>query len=303
MTAHAQGEATAAARDLRRGAGLVLIATLLFATMGAGINLVSSELPTTMVVFFRNAFSLMTLMPWVLRTGLASMRSTRWRTHLFRSGTGLAAMYALFFAIGGMPLAEAMLLNYAAPLYIPLIAAVGLDERPPPRMWGPILLGFAGIALILKPGAGLFTPIALVGLASGLLAAIAMVSVRSLARTEPATRVVFYMMVLSTLLSVLPLPFDWVPPTMREWLLLCVIGTLGTGAHIALTRAYALAPAAQIGPFTYTAVLFSGVYGWLFWDEVPDGVSLAGALVVCAAGVWTLRMGVEAAKPRAHETG
>ncbi|MCC7198342.1 MAG: DMT family transporter, partial [Gammaproteobacteria bacterium] len=183
MTVPADTDRAAAARDLRQGAGLVLIATLLFASMGAGIKLASTDLPTTMVVFFRNAFSLATLLPWVLRNGLATMRSTRWRAHLFRAGTGLAAMYALFFAIGGMPLAEAMLLNYAAPLYIPLIAAVGLDEHPPARLWGPILLGFAGIALILKPGAGLFTPIAVIGLASGILAAIAMVSVRSLART------------------------------------------------------------------------------------------------------------------------
>ncbi len=302
MTVGAKTGVAAAARDLRRSAGLVLVATLLFATMGAGIKHASADLPTTMVVFFRNAFSLATLLPWVLHNGLATMRSTRWRTHLFRAGTGLAAMYSLFFAIGGMPLAEAMLLNYAAPLYIPLIAAVGLDERPPPGMWGPILLGFAGIALILKPGAGLFTPVAVVGVASGILAAIAMVSVRSLTRTEPATRVVFYMTVLSTLLSALPLPFDWVPPTAGEWLLLCVVGILGTGAHIALTRAYALAPAAQIGPFTYMAVLFSGVYGWLFWGELPDALSLAGALVVCVAGVWTLRLGVEPTEPAARTT-
>lgn len=302
MTAYVEGGGTAAVHDLRRGAGLVLIATLLFASMGAGIKLASAELPTTMVVFFRNAFSLATLLPWVLRNGLATMRSARWRTHLFRAGTGLAAMYALFFAIGGMPLGEAMLLNYAAPLYIPVIAAIGLDERPPPRLWGPILLGFAGIALILEPGAGLFTPIALVGLASGILAAIAMVSVRSLARTEPATRVVFYMTVVSTLLSALPLPLDWVMPAARDWLLLCLVGVIGTGAQIALTRAYALAPAAQIGPFTYMAVLFAGIYGWLFWNEVPDALSLAGALVVCVAGVWTLRVGIEPAAEATHAT-
>jgi drug/metabolite transporter (DMT)-like permease len=283
--------------DLRRGAGFVLIATLLFASMGACIKVASAELPTGMVVFFRNAFSLATLLPWLLRNGIDTVRSTRWRTHLFRATTGLASMYALFHAIGGMPLAEAMLLNYAAPLYIPLIAAMGFDDQPPRRLWGPILLGFAGIGLILKPGAALFTPVAMLAAAAGLLLAMSMVSVRRLARTEPATRVVFYLLVLGTALSALPLPFIWVTPTAKDWLVLCLIGGIGTVAQLALTRAYACAPAAQIGPFTYTAVLFSGIYGWMFWDEVPDWLSFTGAIVVCVAGVWTLRAGAEPGKP------
>ena len=117
-------------------------------------------------------------------------------------------------------------------------------------------------------------------------------------RGEPAARVVFYMTMLGTLLSAAPLPFAWQTPTLQQWLLLGLLGVAGTGAQLALTRAYACAPAAHIGPFTYTAVLFAGLYGWLFWAEVPDGLSLAGAIVVCVAGVWTLRLGGTAtAKP------
>ncbi|MFO1377562.1 MAG: DMT family transporter [Steroidobacteraceae bacterium] len=291
MTPGRRLEPGIAGHDLRRGAGFMITATLLFATMAACIKHASADLPTGMIVFFRNAISLATLLPWLARQGVSTLRTTRWRTHLFRAGTGLASMYAMFHAIGGMPLAEAMLLNYAAPLYIPLLAALGFDDRPPARLWGPILLGFAGIALILKPGAAMFTPVAMVAMAAGVLAAMSWVSVRRLARTEPATRVVFYLTVLGTGLSAAPLPFVWQTPTLGEWLLLCLIGAIGTVGQLALTRAYACAPAAQIGPFTYTAVLFSGIFGWLFWREMPDGLSLAGATIVCIAGIWTLRIG------------
>jgi len=289
MTSGGRPDSGAAGHDLRRGAAFMIAATLLFATMASCIKLASVDLPTGMIVFFRNAISLATLLPWLARQGISTLQTTRWRTHLFRAGTGLTSMYAMFHAIGGMPLAEAMLLNYAAPLYIPLLAALGFDDRPPARLWGPILLGFAGIALILKPGAALFTPVAMVATAAGVLAAMSWVSVRRLARTEPAIRVVFYLQVLGTVLSALPLPFVWQTPSIREWLLLGLIGAIGTVGQLALTRAYACAPAAQIGPFTYTAVLFSGIFGWLFWGEVPDGLSLAGAIIVCVAGVWTLR--------------
>lgn len=267
----------------------MLASTLLFAIMAVLIKYVSATLPNEMVVFFRSSVGLLVLLPWLLRDGLTALATRNLRGHLVRSLAGLAAMYCYFYAIGHIPLAEATLLNYSTPLFIPLVAVAWLGERPPKRLWPAVLLGFAGIALILKPGMQLFTPAALVGLAAGLLTAVAMTGVRGLTRTEPSLRIVFYFSLIASLVSSVPLTWAWQTPSAGVWGLLLAIGILASGAQILMTRAYARAPAAQVGPFSYAAVVFAGVAGWLWWDETLDVLSLAGIVLVSMAGAVAVR--------------
>src|SRR4029450_10055891 len=121
--------------------------------------------------------------------------------HVLRGLAGLGSMYCFFFAIARLPLAEAVLLNYTLPLYMPVIERVWLQEPMPARVWPPLLVGFAGIALVLRPGPGVFRLGARAAVASALLASIAQVGVRRLTATEPVERIVFYFAVLSTLIS------------------------------------------------------------------------------------------------------
>lgn len=268
----------------------MLGAALLFATMGALVKLLAAaRLPNEMIVFFRSAIGLLALLPLVWRQGPAGLRTTRLRGHLGRSLAGLAAMYCFFYAIGHMHLATAVLLNYSTPLFIPIIAVLWLKEPMARRLWWPILIGFGGILLILKPGVDVWNPVALAGLSSGLLAAVAMVSVRRLTRTEPATRVVFYFTVISTLVSALPLIWAWTTPAPELWGALIAMGVLASVAQLLMTRAYAHAPAPEVGPFTYSTVVFAAILAWLLWNELPDRLSLIGAGLVALTGILTLR--------------
>lgn len=274
---------------LGRAALFMLGSSLMFAGMGVMVKIASRSLPNEMVVFFRSAIGLLVLLPWLLRDGVRKLATRRLRWHVTRGLAGLAAMYCFFFAIAHMPLAEAMVLNYSMPLFIPLIALIWLGERPPREVWPLVALGFLGVLLILKPGMGVFTGIALVALAGALLAAFAMVNIRRLTRTEPTTRIVFYFSLISTLASAVPLIWSWRTPQPGLWLLLFAMGTLATAAQIFLTRAYAHASSAQVGPFIYATVVFAGVLGWLAWGETPDALSIAGALLVGLAGALTIR--------------
>ncbi|MCK7580155.1 MAG: DMT family transporter [Chromatiales bacterium] len=275
----------------------MIAAGLLFATAAALIKLVSATLPNEMVVFFRNLIGLVALTPWLLRHGPGHFATRHVGAHLVRALAGLAAMYCYFYAIGRLPLAEAVLLNYSAPLFIPLAALLWVGEPFSHRLWWPIGIGFIGIALILKPGLGLFTPVALLGLAAGIFSALAMAGIRRLSGTEPATRIVFYFSLTAALVSALPLAWRWQTPDPALWLQLLLIGVLSTAAQLLMTRAYAHAPAAQVGPFSYGIVVFAGLLGWALWAEVPDVLSLAGAALVVAAGVLTIRMGSKRLAP------
>lgn len=283
--------------NLPRGALLMLAAGALFAAAAAVVRHVSASLPNEMVVFFRSLIGLVALTPWLLHRGPRYFATRKLGAHLVRALAGLAAMYCYFFALGRLPLAEAVLLNYSSPLFIPLAALLWVGEGFSNRLWWPITLGFVGVALILKPGLSLLAPIAFIGLAAGIFSALAMAGIRRLTHTEPATRVVFYFSLVSALVSALPLAWAWRTPDPALWFELLLIGALSTAGQIVMTRAYAHAPAAQVGPFMYGTVVFAGLIGWVAWGEAPDGLSLAGALIVAAAGILTIRLGGRKAAP------
>lgn len=272
-----------------RAAAFVLGSALLFAVTGATVKAASAQLPHLEVVFFRSFFGLVGLLPWVARHGLRGMATHRPGLHLIRAGAGLAAMVGFFYALAHLELATAVLLNYSAPLFIPFIAAVWLGEPLRRALLWAVVIGFVGIALILKPGWATLSPAALAGLSAGVLAAVAFVAVRRLHSSEPTTRIVFYFGVLSTVLSALPLPWIWVMPSPAIWALVVAMGASATGGQLLLTHAYSLAPAAQVGPFMYSVVVFSAGLGWAIWGEMPDAWSALGTVLVVAAGVLAMR--------------
>jgi len=272
------------------GALLVSCAALMFASMGVLIRFASDGLPNETVVFFRNLFGLLVLLPLVWRRGVShSLKTAYPLLHLLRSLCGLAAMYCFFYALANMPLASAVLLNFTAPLFIPFIAMLWLKESVGSRVAAAILVGFTGVLFVLKPGSGLHSQVALIGLASGAFAAVAMVSLRRLSRTEPAFRVVVFYGVTCTTVSSIPLLWGWQTPDIEALMQLAGAGTFATAGQYLLSKGYAYAPAAQIGPFTYTSVVFAAGYGWFFWQEMPDGLSATGTLLIMIAGVLAMR--------------
>ena len=273
-----------------RGALLVTGAALMFASMGGLIRHISADLPNEQIVFFRNLFGLLILIPVVWQRGeRIDLKTGHPGLHLLRSLFGLAAMYCFFYALGVLPLADAVLLNFTAPLFIPFVAILWLKERVSPRIWVAILIGFSGVLFILRPGGDLPASAALIGLASGAFAGVAMVSLRKLSATEPALRVVVYYGVICTLVSTVPLLWAWQPINLRSLGIMAAAGSFATLGQYLLSRGYGCAPAAQIGPFTYTSVVFAALYGWLFWHELPGWTTAGGTLLIMIAGALAMR--------------
>lgn len=275
--------------SLIRAALMILAAEWLFATMGVAIRQVAAMASNEQIVFFRNLFGLALLLPWLLRHHSVGFRTRVPHLHLLRSLAGLGAMYCFFYAIIHLPLAQAMLLKLSSPLFIPLIAALWLAEKVPVQVRFAVIIGFAGVVLVLRPDAGGINTVALVALAGGALAAVAKTTVRRLGRSEPASRTVFYFALVGTLVSAVPLIWAWRPLEATAYLWLALIGLLATGGQLFLTRGFGSAPAARMGIFGYSAVLFGGAYGWLLWDEVPSASSVAGAVLIIGAGILASR--------------
>lgn len=267
----------------------MILSGMAFAVMGAGVKVAAQEATVIMVVFFRNAIALSLLLPWLISQGPGGLATRDPTGHLVRGLSGLAAMICYFFAIDHMRLADAVLLNNAFPLFLPLAERVWLGMEPAPGTWRSLVLGFLGIVLILKPGSEMFSGVALVAVLSAVFAAVAQVGIRRLTHTEPIPRIVFYFGLIAACGSGLMLPFEWRHPSGTTWLALGVTGVFATLGQFALTRAYTYAPAAMAGSFVYTGVVFAALLDWLVWRTLPDVFFVPGALLVAVAGIWMIQ--------------
>lgn len=275
----------------KNAALFVILAGLMFACMGACIKLLSGQLSNEVIVFFRNLFGLVVLMPVVINSGLTHLKTDKIHLHLLRSLAGLAAMYAFFYGIRHIPLAESVLLSYTTPLFAPLIAYFWLKEKLTAKLLSVVFVGFAGVTLIIQPDIEHFTWAALIALSSGFFAALAMTTIRRMSDTEPTTRIVFYYGVICTSGSAIPLVFVDTWPNMWQFLILGLIGLFATIGQMSLTRGYGKASVAEVGPFMFSAVIFSTVLALVFWREVPDYLSITGIIIVISAGSIVLMHG------------
>ena len=272
-----------------QGALLLGVSALLFALMGVAIRYATqSGINNEIVVFSRNLVGVIFFLPLLLRKGLAPLKTTRLKSHFLRTFSGLAAMYCFFYAIAHLPLADAMLFTYSAPIFTPIIAYFWLKEPLTPRVLVFSAIGLLGVALVAKPSNSLFNSLSLIGLAASLLAAIAYVSIRQMSDTEPAYRIVFYFAFFSALVSAVPLTWAWQTLTHAQLLWLGLAGLLAAFAQITMSRAYTLAPPSIISPVAYRAIIFAGLLACFFWQETPDPLSIGGAVLIISASLMSL---------------
>ena len=277
----------------------MLWAALFFALMSATVKLLSHSLPNAVIVFIRSSLSLLILLPAVLWRGAAALRTRQLPEHIARGALGMTGMYCFFYAVTELGLAEALLLNYSLPLFIPFVERAWLREQIPRGIWKPLGIGLLGLLLILKPGLELFRPAALVGIVGAVFAASAQVGVRRLALSESVTKIVFYFSLSSSLIALGPALFSWVTPRGAAVPLCAAMVASGTLGQLAMTRAYQLAPAARVGPFIYASVAFAALLDWLLFAGHPDGPSAAGTALLAAAGILALRRGRSRVEPDA----
>jgi drug/metabolite transporter (DMT)-like permease len=270
---------------------LIVLAFACVAVMSA-FGKAAKEVPTGILVLFQNFISLLLFTPWALGKGVSELRTSRTWLHILRAAAGLFSQVLMFVAVKRMPLVSAVLLSNSAPLFIPLVTWVWLKERIGGMVWVSLLIGFAGVILILKPGLALLSdPIALIAISAAVFSALALVAVNQLSTTEPSRRILFYYFLYSSAAATPFAVLKWRNPTDREWLLLGGIGLMMAASQLLIILAYKHATAGRIAPFNYTVVIFSGLIGWVVWNNTPDLLSLVGVLLVTAGGVLSTKFG------------
>ncbi|MCW5751429.1 MAG: DMT family transporter [Alphaproteobacteria bacterium] len=269
----------------------MLGAVSILSIMDAIVKWLASGYPTMQIVFFRNAFAFLPTILYLIASGLAlrDLRTRRIGGHFMRAALGVGAMITFFYALGHMPLADVIAIAFAAPIFMTALSIPLLGEKVGPHRWAAVIAGFAGVLVMVRPGASGFDWVALIALASVVLYALAMIQIRVLSRTESSASIVFYLALFGTLFSAAFLPSQWVTPDPTGWVLLILVGLLGGSGQILLTQAFRLAPVALVAPFDYSAMIWAVGLGWLLWADVPALTTLVGAALVAAAGLYIMQ--------------
>lgn len=268
------------------GALYMTAASVAMALVGTSVKWATDGLPAPVVVFFRNFFGLVVLIPWLVTPGGISVKTPQLRLHLLRCLFGLCAMNTYFYAISKLHLAGAVALNFTSPLWIPFVAWIWLREPITRRVIVASVIGLAGVWFIRTPGSGAVSLPGVAALLSAFFASAALVGVRRLTLAgEPTGRIVFYFALGSALLTALPLPWFWKTPDTRQWLALALTGALASLAQFLLSRGFARASAGVAAVFYYGTVPAAAFFGWLLWGERLTADFALGAALICAAGI------------------
>ena len=283
----------------------MLLASLLFATMGVCIKFASTHFTSFEVVFFRGLIGLV-FMAGVMRVRRVSLATPVPAMHLWRSAVGTTALTTWFFSIAALPLATAMTLNYMSSVWIAafLVGGALLLQRQgePIHNQGPLLLsvlaGFAGVAMMLRPTMAdnqLFG--GLLGLLSGIFSALAYLQVSALSKAgEPETRTVFYFSLGATLVGAVGMLLmgtsPWNGP--HAWWLL-PIGLLAVLGQLCMTRAYASGATLVVANLQYMGIVFAGIYSIVIFDDELPLLGWAGMGLIIASGIVATMLRAKAA--------
>lgn len=277
---------TAARSPHVRAALLMLGSTLLFGMMTIAIRLASRTLHTFEIAFFRNFFGLVAATPLVLRHGPDLLRTAQLPRYLFRCAVGVVSMMAGFWAIGHLPLAQAVALSYSTPIFVTIAAVVFLHEQVRARRWAAVALGFAGVLVIVRPGSAGFSAGTLVALAAAVLSGIVSIQIKQLSRVDPADRIVVLTTLLWVPMSLLPALTVWRWPEGIAWAWVIAAGFLGTGGHMLWTRALKLGDVSALTPISFMQLPLVALAGWLLFREPLDRWTAAGAAIIFAANAY-----------------
>lgn len=285
-----------------RAALLMLGSTLFFALMAVTIRLASQTLHTFEIAFFRNFFGLIAALPLLLRHGPALLKTAQLPRYVFRCLIGVVSMFCGFWAIGHLPLAQAVSLSYSTPIFVTIAAVIFLHEVVRARRWAAVALGFIGVLVIVRPGSGEFSTGTLVAIAAAVLSGIVSIQIKQLSHTEPADRIVLYTTLLWVPMSLLPALFVWEWPHGIAWAWVIAAGFLGTGGHMLWTRALKLGEVSALTPISFMQLPIVALFGWWLFDESLDRWTLLGAAIIFGANAYIAHREAVLAKRAATES-
>ena len=241
----------------------------------------SVDYPIGQVLFFRGFFGIVFYFFVIPRDRFHNFYVTkRAGLHFLRCFSGLIALVAIFIALRSLPLATVVSISFAAPIFTTIFSIFLLHEKVGIYRWLAVIIGFIGILVITEPGISSLNIYYIFPIIFCLGLSYVAIAIRQLSTTEPVWLISFYFSLSITLLSFLTIPYGWVMPDFKDFLILSMIGIFGGVANLWLGQSYKYSEVSLVTPLKYLALLFAIIFGYFIWNEIPTIKTLFGSLLV-----------------------
>ena len=279
-----------------RAMAWMLLAVGLFSLTMVLVRLATGVLHPFQIAFLRAFFGFLILLPWLSRTGISGLRTTKLSLHLIRAGVGTIGVLLWFSALALLPLAQAVALSFTAPLFATVFAATFLRERSGPRRLTAAGIGFLGTLIILRPGVLVISPAAVLALASACALAINIILTKIIVRTDSPDATVTNMTLFLIPLSLPAAIWVWQWPDGPTLALIAALGAVATSGHLCFARAMKLADASAILPLDFVRLPLTALMAYLAFGEHVDLWTWAGAVIIAVSATYVARREVTAAQ-------
>ena len=247
------------------------------------------ELAVFQIMELRSLIGLLLLAPLVLRSGgLAAMKTQRMWPHIGRNTVHYAAQFGWFVALTMIPLAQLVAIEFTMPIWTALLAVAVLGERMGRWKTVAVALGVVGVAIIVRPHAGTVNAGQLIALLAAVGFAVSVIMVKALTRTEGTVAIIFWMLVVQSVLGFVPALYVWRWPSLHIWPWVLVIALCGTFSHFCMARAMRYADATVVVPMDFLRVPLTALAGWLVYAEGVDLFTVLGAGLILSANLLNL---------------
>lgn len=220
--------------------------------------------------------------------GIATLKTRKIGWHLVRTVFGIATMATFFYALRLLPLADTVAICFVAPLFMCALSVPILKEKVGPRRWAAIVVGFAGVIVIVQPSGTGFGLGAILSVTAAFTYAVSIIVSRKLSTTETSYSLLFWFSVFLLVASGALTPFNWVTPHGADIAVFCVMAFSGTVGQFFMTQAYRYGEISFLAPLEYTALIWAVLFGVLFWNEFPNAIVLAGSLIIVASNMYVV---------------
>ena len=262
------------------------LSTIAFSIMHGLVRFVSEVLPPFQIAFFRNIFGLAFLLPLLMRSRFAILRTKQIGLHALRGVINMAAMLMFFTALAISPIAKVTALGFTAPIFMAILAVLVLGERFRIYRWSAIFLGFVGMLIILRPGLVAIDTGALLVIGSAALWAVAMIIIKIQSRTESSLTIVAYMGIFLGVFSIAPAVWVWQPFGLQTLGFMVLIGLFGSIAQMAISESLKETDSTALMPFDFLKLIWTAIIGVWFFSEIPDIYTWIGATVIFLSGLF-----------------
>ncbi|MCX7343646.1 MAG: DMT family transporter [Proteobacteria bacterium] len=244
------------------------------------------RLHTVEIMFFRFLFSMLTVLPLMLRHQDNLFKTAQPKTHALRAVVGAVALGLTCLSVHIMPLAENTAIMFFEPIFFLIMAHFLLKEKVDASRWIATLFGFVGLLVILEPGTASFRVEAFVPMGAAVLFSYLCIMAKRMISTEHTLTLLFYFGLGTTIFAGIFLPFFWQTPTLRELFFLALLGVGANLIQVCLFRAYSATDASALAPFRYTEFIVAATFGFVFFGQVPELAIIIGAAVIGASAFY-----------------